>query len=100
VQGIHVELADLRRLMLQEMSAKNSDTIKLNQLSDSIGLLHAKLKRLTYRYYLDMKDISTPEQQEKLEILFSGIFTRDIQMGRYGRGGPPAGRRQGRRINN
>ena len=57
--------------MLSEMAADNYDTIRLNTLSDSIGYLHADLKKVTYKYYLDIKNICDQQQQQKLEQLFA-----------------------------
>jgi len=98
-RSINIDLERIRHQMLTEMAAKNSDAIKLNSLSDSIGYLHSNLKKLTYRYYLDIKNVCNKEQQKKLEQLFGEMFTNDIQMGQYGKGGPN-GRRYGRRFNN
>lgn len=68
-------------------------------LSDSIGYLHSNLKKLTYRYYIDIKSICNQEQQKKLEQLFGEIFASDMHMGQNGKGNPN-GRRYGRRFNN
>ena len=43
--------------MLKEMAGETSDNARLDALSDSIGILHAELKKLTYRYYMDFKKI-------------------------------------------
>jgi len=98
-RSITIELAKKRKQMLAEMSAVNSDTTRLNALSDSIGQLHSDLKKITYRYYMEIKGICDPEQQRKLEQLFGEMFTNDSQLGNPG-GGGPRGRQQGRRFNN
>ena len=97
-RDINRNLNRQRNQMLTELSADESDTDKLNRLSDSIGFLHSDLKKLTYNYYLNFKKICTPEQQENLELLFSGIFTNDLQMGQKGQGGQVR-RRGGRNFN-
>jgi hypothetical protein len=94
VRAINLKLADKRHEMLVEMAEKNSNKNRLNLLSDSIGYLHANLKKVTYMYYLNFKSICNQEQQKKLELLFSKMFSNDIQMIQNGRGGP-GGRRQG-----
>ncbi len=96
---ITIELSEKRKLMLVEMAALKSDTIRLNALSDSIGRLHGDLKKVTYRYYLDIKNLCDPEQQRKLEQLFGEMFANDAPMGYPGNGGQ-RGRQQGRRFNN
>ena len=99
VRDINIELAEKRQQMLSEMSAAKSDTAILNALSDSIGILHADLKKLTYRYYMDFKKICDKQQQEKLEQLFGEMFAADDQMGQYGNRGPH-GRGRGRQLYN
>lgn len=99
VRNINIDLNRQRHQMLIDMAAKNCDTNKLNVLSDSIGSLHASLKKVTYKYYLDIKNICNQQQQEKLEQLFGEMFTTDIQMGQNGNGGQQR-RYRGGRFNN
>lgn len=99
VRTINLKLADKRHEMLIEMSKENSDNNKLNLLSDSIGFLHANLKKVTYMYYLSFKNICNQEQQKKLELLFGEMFNSDLPMIQNGRGGP-GGRRYGWRNKN
>lgn len=99
VRHINIELSEKRRLMLEEMAAENSDTSRLNQLSDSIGMLHSDLKEATYSYYLEFKRISTAEQQEKLKQIFSMMFEGELPA-RPGRGMQGGGRFGLRRGNN
>ena len=99
VRFINMKLAEKRQEMLVEMAEKNSDKDKLNMLSDSIGYLHASLKRVTYMYYLNFKNICNSEQQKKLELLFGEMFKNDVQMMQNGKGGP-GGRRYGWRSKN
>jgi len=99
VRDINIELNNLRGKMLDEMSAGDHDTAKLNSLADSIGYLHADLKVLTYKYYLDFKEICNKEQKEKLDSLFGEMFAADGQTGKYGQRGPN-GRGRGRRFMN
>ena len=99
VRDINIELNDIRRIMLEEMSKPIADSPKLNLLSDSVGHLHADLKKLTYRYYLDFKEICNKDQKERLDQLFGEMFARDVQMGQHEPGGP-YGRGRGRRFIN
>ena len=96
---ININLGRVRKEMLTEMCAEKSDINKLNLYSDSIGYLHSDLKKLTYRYYIDIKNICTPVQQEKLKQMFVEMFENDLQVGQHGPG-PQNGRRFGRRMNN
>jgi hypothetical protein len=97
--AINIEMAEKRHEMLLEMTKNDCDTIRLNMLSDSIGDLHAALKKSTYRYYLNFKNICSQQQHQKLEQLFGEMFNSDLPMGPNGRG-VPGGRRFGWQRNN
>lgn len=97
-RDVTMELAAKRKQMLVEMASAHADTNKLNALSDSIGILHARLKKLTYKYYLDLKGICNADQQKQLEQLFNEMFINDAPMGFPGRGG--MGWQHGKRMNN
>jgi len=98
-RAINIKLAEKRHEMLVEMAQKSSDKNRLNLLSDSIGYLHASLKKVTYMYYLNFKNICNQNQQKKLEKLFADIFDSDTQMIQNGRSGQ-GGRRYGWRNKN
>lgn len=99
LREITTELAQKREQMLLEMSAAKSDTVLLNTLSDSIGFLHSDLKKITYRYYLELKGICSPEQQIKLEQLFGEVFPNDGSVSTPGMGGQNR-RQYGRQFKN
>ncbi len=98
-RNVNINMERIRKQMLLEMAAKNSDKNKLDNLSDSIGYLHAKLKKLTYMYYLNIKSMCDQQQQKNLEQLFGEMFTSEMPVGQNGKGSPN-GRRYGRRLNN
>lgn len=102
VRDINQSLNRYRIKMLDEMSASQSNLTRLDNLSDSIGFLHSNLKKLTYKYYLDLKNICDDQQMARLEQMFMGVFDTDAQQGqfRYGRGGSANRLGRGRRINN
>ncbi len=93
-RDINQELISYRREMLEEMELDSPDTARLNMLSDSIGILHADLKRYTYKYYLNLREISSPEQKNELNNMFREEFLNDYPMGGGGRQ-QMMGRRQG-----
>lgn len=82
---INRKLMELRNSMLNEMAQEESDTNILNSLSDSIGICHSQLKKITYGYYLNLKNICTNSQQEQLEELFAETFSIDDQRGNRNR---------------
>lgn len=98
-RNITIELAQKRKQMLLEMASAKTDTIRLNVLSDSIGQLHSNLKKITYRYYMEIKSFCDQEQQRKLEQIFGEMFTNDSPMGYPGKGSP-GGWQHGRRLDN
>lgn len=97
VRSINNDLNLLRQQMLSEMAEKNCDSVRLNMLSDSIGYLHADLKKATCKYYLDIKEICDEQQQEILKQIFGGMFSGDLRKGRNGNGGQH-GKHRGRQF--
>lgn len=64
----------LKNEMFSEMQKENSDTTKLNLLSDEIGKKHALLKHDTYQFFLNVKKLCNAEQKTKLEQAFQPLF--------------------------
>mgnify|MGYP001191837973 CR=1 FL=1 len=95
---INNDLIRLRQKMFAEMAAENPDIGKLDSFADSIGFMHSDLKKITYRYYLEISNICDAKQKEKLDEMFGAIFISERGMGQYGRGGQQGGRR-GRQFN-
>ncbi|MDD2358702.1 MAG: hypothetical protein PHX13_12400 [Thiovulaceae bacterium] len=92
-RAITIELADLRKKMLNEMAANNTDSAKIEVIADSIGILHKNLKIITFEYYSNIKNICDSTQKMKLEQLFKEFFINDVPVGFNGRG--VGGRHQG-----
>jgi len=84
---VNLALIECRRQMLEEMNSEEPDSLRLAMLSDSIGSLHASLKHFTYNYYLDIKKISTPSQEDELNLIFREFFINDNYMGGRGQQG-------------
>lgn len=76
---INKRLSELRNEMLDELSSENPDRQKLADLSDSIGLQHSMLKRITYDYYLNIRDICNPDQRQNLRDMFYDAFGSDTR---------------------
>lgn len=85
VQSILANMNRHRYAMLDMMASNTCDTLRLNALSDSIGYWHSQLKKATYRYYFELKKICRPDQQAKLEQIFTRLLSSDSQSG-MGRG--------------
>lgn len=71
---IILNIDSLKNEMFNELNNEITDTIKLNLLSDQIGVLHADLKKKTYAFYLTVKTICKPEQHEKLKQIFTPLY--------------------------
>jgi Spy/CpxP family protein refolding chaperone len=95
IQG---QLTEIRKEMLEEMAATKSDTLRLNRLSEELGTLHARLKVSAFRYYLNIKELCTPDQKIKLKEIFKTFFETDTPKGSPGPGRYRRG--QGWRNNN
>lgn len=86
VMDINRRLDSLRGGMLNEMACDSCRCPRLDMIADSIGSLHATLKKATYKYYIDLKNICDQQQQVKLEKIFNEMFVGDFRQGRNGKG--------------
>lgn len=64
----------LKNEMFIELQKVAPDTVKLNSISEQIGELHGRLKYETYKFYLSIKKVCTPEQTAELERAFQPLF--------------------------
>lgn len=96
---IILQIDSLKNEMFIELKKTKSDTIKLNVLSNETGVLHAKLKRETNRFYLKIKTVCTPQQLEQLQITFTPLFRNESCDGR-GMNRQGKGRGQGNGFRN
>lgn len=91
-RGIEMNLNRLREDLINELGAQNPDSVRLNQLAGEIGENHRELKQVNSAFYLNMKKICTPEQQQKLFSIFQSMLNKDSQVTlpqqgkRWGRG--------------
>lgn len=56
----------LRTGMMQELTREQPDKEKLNIYSEQIGKIHAAIYKETMEHFLDVQEIATPEQREKI----------------------------------
>lgn len=87
------DLEELRIDMVKEMGAKHPEEDKLNSISENIGELHADLKKVTIKYYLEMKKVCDESQQEKLNEIFLSMSKSKEDVSLPQRGGRGWGRR-------
>ncbi len=86
------KLNHLRIALMEGMSAEKPDTLYLNMLSDSVGIMHAQLKKETYRYYLNLNKICNQQQKDSLKRYFEDEFSNSPQKRMHQKG-----KRMGRR---
>ena len=67
-----------RKKMILELRKENSDTIYLHAIAKDIGNLHTELKYLTFEYYLEMKNVCSEEQKEKLSQIFNAMSSQGV----------------------
>lgn len=67
----------LKNEMFGELRKAKPDTAKLDNLSKLVGQLHGQLKHETYTFYLQLKNICSPEQQAELEKAFLPLFKNE-----------------------
>jgi len=79
-RDIEMSLSLLRKEIVNELGTASPDSIKLDSLATEIGKNHRELKQVTTRYYLDMKKISTPEQQARLYEIFQSMLNKENQV--------------------
>lgn len=98
--AIHInqELERKRIQIFNELQKENPDTLNCKKLSNDIGDLHRDLKVMTYQFYINLKNICTPNQQARLQEVFKPAFHTPKNFG-HSRGG--GGRyRRGFLLNN
>lgn len=80
----------LRRSMIEELAKPEPDMKKVESITGEIGSIHTNLKQETADYYLGLKDLCTPEQQELLKEMFMVMSDPegDLNQLRRGQMGP------------
>ena len=71
------QMHDKRVEFINEMASENPDTIKIREIANEIGSLHAKLKYETFKHYINMKSVCNKDQEEKLMHLFRSMLNED-----------------------
>lgn len=64
-------LNDLESRIVIALSASEPDLEELSGYARESGRLQENIKRLTIHHFLDLRELCTPEQQEKLTAMFS-----------------------------
>jgi uncharacterized coiled-coil DUF342 family protein len=76
--------------MVEEMSKPEPVQQRLDEITNEIGELHTRLKKVTIDYYMGMKTVCNAEQKEKLNEIFRSMLKQNENVklpGGYGRKG-------------
>lgn len=73
---IILRIDSLKTELFTELQKPQSDTSRLNRLSAEVGECHTRLKQATNAYYLEMKEVCTPEQLQLLENTFTPLYCK------------------------
>jgi Spy/CpxP family protein refolding chaperone len=76
VAPVMEELRNVNADLVNEVMKSEPDTLKLQELCSEIGNLHAQMKLETMHHLLDIKQIATPEQNEKLKYFYQEMLSR------------------------
>ncbi len=80
-----MEMQNTRIELFNEISSINPDTVRMFEIADEIGILHAKIKRQTIDHFLVIKKNSTPEQFDRFVKIFQRAIMED-DFGRWSKG--------------
>lgn len=65
-----LQLQELYREMMEELSLEHPDTVLLNQLAEQIGSLHQEQQKATIDHFLNMQNICSHEQYQMMHHKF------------------------------
>jgi len=84
------QLESLRAEMVEEMGKPEPVQQRLDEITEEIGELHTRLKKVTIDYYTGMKTVCNNNQKEKLNEIFRSMLKQNENVklpGGYGRKG-------------
>lgn len=81
------KIDDLKQKLSVELVEENKDTVKINFITNEIGLLFSDMEKLRFNHFEKLIALCTPEQKEKLEPILQNIIARNPQLERKD-GGP------------
>lgn len=65
-----------KRNMLIELTKPYPDTLLLGHITAQLGMQQTRLERLMIRYFLNLKQICTPEQQQKFPEIIDRMLVK------------------------
>lgn len=86
IKPLRNELRRLNSLLIVEATTENPDTSKCFHLTQQIGDLHSEIKQLTTKHIIEVSNIATPDQMQKLQHFYMEVFQDDQPGRRQGKG--------------
>ncbi|MGD9488186.1 MAG: hypothetical protein AB7W47_09195 [Calditrichaceae bacterium] len=84
------DISRIKKQMFDEVLLENHK----QELSDSLLALaqekQARLEKITFQHFLDLKKLCKPEQQDKLKILLNEFFRKNAPTGMINDASPPS----------
>lgn len=68
------EIERLKQDMFKVLDSDEPDEAKIRSIAEEIGKQHRKLKIETAQFYLTLKQMCRPDQQDKLSTVFRPLF--------------------------
>lgn len=69
-QENRLQLQEMYREMMEELSLENPDTVLLSRLAERIGQLHQEQQQATINHFLSLQNICTPDQYQMMQHHF------------------------------
>lgn len=69
-----LQLREQKNEMFRQLRQAPTDSLSLEETARRIGNLHYRLKKETVRFYLEVQQLCTPAQRQKLEHYFTPLF--------------------------
>lgn len=74
-QVLRVYHADKKQLM-DELAKESPDTLLLNRLTISLGNKQTELERVMVGYFMELREVCTPEQRRKFKFIIDQVIQR------------------------
>ena len=71
------QMHDKRVAFINELASEKPDTLRIQEIAQEIGSLHAELKYQTYKHFIEMKSVCTKEQKKILMQHFKSMLFDD-----------------------
>lgn len=76
VSSLRNEIFEVEAAIMAELNKQKPNNDLLKELSQKVGNKHTAIKELTIEHFLAIKNICTPEQEEKMSAIFTRLEQR------------------------